>query len=79
MRYGDRLPFDGLTEDGAKHQADLINAYWRERGFEVNAKAHQGEFFAAARATIWCVRSEMLNGQPVAPKPELQPVRRIAA
>ncbi len=49
---------------GAATLKARIEAYWRERGFEVQVMLVDAPFAAALRAARVDVRSEMINGMP---------------
>lgn len=52
-----------MSEMEAADAADRINAYWRERGLWANARA---EFTIVRGIKSWGVRSDTINGRPVA-------------
>lgn len=52
---------DLLDKFGAGILADHINEYWRERGFTVRAERYE-----LPGSKAWGVRSDMMNGLPVA-------------
>tara|TARA_Y100000052_G_scaffold27585_1_gene36905 strand:+ start:28506 stop:28877 length:372 start_codon:yes stop_codon:yes gene_type:complete len=56
---------DWCTTDGARRLKDKIEAYWRERGFDVDIDLVEAGFIAAMRSGRTDVRSNMINGMPV--------------
>ena len=56
---------DWCTTDGARKLKDKIEAYWRERGYDVDIDLVEGGFIAAMRSGRTDVRSNMINGMPV--------------
>ena len=55
---------DWCTTDGAKKIKDKIEAYWRERGYDVDIDLVEAGFVAAMRSGRTDVRSDMINGMP---------------
>ena len=55
---------DYTDRAGAEKLKTRIEAYWRERGAEVQVTLVPAGFTAALRAARYDVRSEMLNGLP---------------
>lgn len=55
---------DWTNSAGAAALKAKIEAYWRERGYEVQVMLVDGPFSAALRATRVDVRSELINGLP---------------
>ncbi len=55
---------DWCTNDGASKLKDKIEAYWRERGYDVNINLVDAGFVAAMRSGRTDVRSNMVNGMP---------------
>jgi len=53
------------TKEGAAALKGRIEAYWRERGYEVVVKLVDAGFAAAMRSARIDVRSDMVNGLPV--------------
>jgi len=49
---------------GASALKERIEAYWRERGHEVEVHLVEAPFTPAVRAARFDVRSEMINGLP---------------
>lgn len=49
------------TRDGAIRLAAIIQAYWAEQGFEVDAKVEKADTEVNG---VYIVRSNMLNGLP---------------
>jgi hypothetical protein len=49
---------------GASELKARIEAYWRERGHEVQVMLVEGGFTAALRAGRMDVRSDLVNGMP---------------
>lgn len=60
-------PADWLTEDGAYRLAKVLRDYWRARGFAVATRVAVEESAASDNLRrVFCVRSDMTNGLPVA-------------
>lgn len=55
---------DWCDEDGAKRLREKINAYWSERGYEVDVDLVEAGFVPAMRSARTDVRSSMVNGMP---------------
>lgn len=55
---------DWCTNDGALKLKEKIEAYWRDRGFDVNIDLVEAGFIAAMRSGRTDVRSNMVNGMP---------------
>ena len=55
---------DWCTNDGAHKLKEKIEAYWRDRGYDVNIDLVEGGFIAAMRSGRTDVRSNMINGMP---------------
>lgn len=55
---------DWCTNDGARKIKEKIEAYWRERGFNVDIDLVDAGFVAAMRSGRTDVRSDMVNGMP---------------
>lgn len=55
---------DFLTEPGALLLKQKLEAYWRERGYEVRVWVQEMGFHAAVRAVRYDVRSNLINGAP---------------
>lgn len=55
---------DWTTPTGAATLKQRIEAYWRERGYEVQVMLVDGPFNPALRAARVDVRSELVNGLP---------------
>lgn len=55
---------DFCTNDGAKKLKEKIEAYWRERGYDVDIDLVDAGFVAAMRSGRTDVRSDMINGMP---------------
>jgi hypothetical protein len=55
---------DWCDEDGAKRLREKINAYWAERGYEVDVDLVEAGFVPAMRSARTDVRSNMVNGMP---------------
>lgn len=56
---------DWCTNDGARKLKDKIEAYWRDRGFDVGIDLVDAGFVPAMRSGRTDVRSDMINGMPV--------------
>lgn len=54
------------TSDRAGCQAvcDEINAHWRARGYDANARPVHRGFSIAMRGSYWAVVSDLVNGFP---------------
>jgi hypothetical protein len=68
---------DFCSRDGANALKAKIEAYWRERGQNVQVMLHNVGFHPAIRAARFDVRSDMINGMPRAagsPKRPAAPV-----
>lgn len=57
-------PSDWCTEDGAKRLKLKIEAFWRERGYDVDVALVEAGFLPAMRSARTDVRSDMVNGLP---------------
>lgn len=55
---------DHCSREGATELKKKIEAYWRDRGFDVMVVLHNVGFHAAIRAARYDVRSDMVNGLP---------------
>jgi len=55
---------DFCTREGALRLKERIEAYWKERGFDVSIELHEAGFMAAMRSARTDVRSNMINGMP---------------
>lgn len=55
---------DWCTTNGARKLKDKIEAYWRERGYDVDIDLVEAGFIAAMRSGRTDVRSNMVNGMP---------------
>lgn len=55
---------DWCTEEGARRLKQKIEAYWRERGYEVELSLVEAGFLPAMRSARTDVRSNMINGLP---------------
>ncbi len=55
---------DWCDKDGARELKDKIEAYWRERGHNVQVMLHNVGFHPAIRAARVDIRSDMQNGFP---------------
>ena len=55
---------DWCTTDGALKLKEKIEAYWRDRGYDVNIDLVEAGFIAAMRSGRTDVRSNMVNGMP---------------
>lgn len=72
---------DWCTGDGATRLKSKIEAYWRERGYDVDVKLIEAGFLPAMRSARTDVRSDMVNGLPRRLSPDNEPrvlVRRGA-
>lgn len=61
---------DWCTNDGAARLKEKIEAYWRERGYDVNVDLIDAGFVAAMRSGRTDVRSNMVNGMPTRRAPD---------
>jgi len=68
---------DLCTPDGARRLKERIEAYWRERGYDVNIDLVDAGFMPAMRSARTDVRSNMVNGMP-RPANDRGPERRTA-
>ena len=57
-------PADYTSRDGAMALKAKIEAYWAERGMNVQLALHNVGFHPAIRAARFDVRSDMINGLP---------------
>lgn len=57
-------PVEYTDRNGAEVLKSRIEAYWRERGHDVQVVLVQAAFTPALRAARYDVRSEMTNGLP---------------
>lgn len=55
---------DWCTNDGARKLKEKIEAYWKERGYDVDIDLVESGFVAAMRSGRTDVRSNMVNGMP---------------
>lgn len=55
---------DFCSRDGAHALKQKIEAYWSERGHNVQVMLHNVGFHPAIRAARFDVRSDMVNGMP---------------
>lgn len=55
---------DLCTPEGARRLKERIEAYWRERGYEVNVDLVDAGFMPAMRSARTDVRSNLVNGLP---------------
>jgi hypothetical protein len=55
---------DWCDDDGARRLREKINAYWTERGYEVDVDLIDAGFVPAMRSARTDVRSNMVNGMP---------------
>lgn len=69
---------DWCTTDGARRLKDKIEAYWRDRGFDVDIDLVEGGFIAAMRSGRTDVRSDMINGMPVRRERKTDDTARMA-
>ncbi len=68
---------DLCTPEGARRLKERIEAYWRERGYDVNIDLVDAGFMPAMRSARTDVRSNMVNGFP-RPANDRGPERRSA-
>ncbi len=61
---------DWCTGEGATRLKSKIEAYWRERGYDVDVKLIEAGFLPAMRSARTDVRSDMVNGLPRRSSPE---------
>lgn len=52
------------NKPGAEKLKAKIEAYWRERGYEVQVDLHDAGFHPVVRAARYDLRSTMVNGMP---------------
>lgn len=55
---------DLCTNEGASRLKDKIEAYWKERGFDINVKLVNAEFVPSMRSARTDIRSNLVNGMP---------------
>ena len=55
---------DFCTREGALRLKERIEAYWKERGYDVNIELTEAGFMPAMRSARTDVRSNMVNGMP---------------
>lgn len=55
---------DWCNEEGARRLQEKINAYWIERGYDVDVDLVDAGFVPAMRSARTDVRSNMVNGMP---------------
>ena len=58
---------DFCTRDGALRLKERIEAYWRDRGYDVNIELCEAGFMPAMRSARTDVRSNMVNGYKAMP------------
>lgn len=68
---------DFCTREGALRLKERIEAYWKERGYDVTIELHEAGFMPAMRSARTDVRSNMVNGLP-RPANDRGPERRTA-
>lgn len=59
---------DYCTKDGALRIKEKIEAYWAERGHDVQVNLVQGGFLPSMRSARTDVRSNLINGVPTRSK-----------
>ena len=57
---------DLADREGAIRLRDHLKAYWRERGYEIDADVIPMGFTPAMRSARWDVRTNLVNGRPPA-------------
>ncbi len=57
---------DYCTREGAERIKKKIEEYWSDRGRDVHVDLVQGGFLASMRSARTDIRSNMINGVPVA-------------
>lgn len=62
----DFMNADYCTREGAERIKQQIEDYWAERGRKVNINLVKGGFLASMRSARTDVRSNMVNGIPIA-------------
>lgn len=55
---------DLCTPEGARRLKQRIEAYWADRGYDVNIELVDAGFMPAMRSARTDVRSNMVNGMP---------------
>ncbi len=58
------MPGDWCTTEGARRLKDKIEAYWKERGYDVSVELVDAGFMPAMRSARTDVRSNLVNGLP---------------
>lgn len=63
ITYFNKKSDDGVSDDieTEKAQAAIVSKYWAERGYKVNVWT---EALALEKMTVYCVRTDMVNGLP---------------
>jgi len=71
------MPGDWCTCEGARRLKQKIEAYWTDRGYEVDIALVDAGFMPAMRSARTDVRSDMVNGMPrrISPSSERNQVR----
>ncbi len=70
---------DWCTNDGARKLKDKIEAYWRDRGYNVDIDLVDAGFVAAMRSGRTDVRSDMINGMPAKRERHTSAASRMSA
>lgn len=68
---------DWCSTEGASRLKSKIEAYWRERGYDVDVKLVDAGFLPAMRSARTDVRSDMVNGMPRRLSPETEQQRPV--
>lgn len=53
-----------MSQRGAERLKEKLEAYWRERGYDISVVLREATFHASIRSTRFDLRSDMLNGYP---------------
>lgn len=60
-----------MSQRGAERLKEKLEAYWRERGYDVAVVLREATFHASVRSTRFDLRSDMINGYPRRRTPDL--------
>lgn len=63
-KYRDAYEPDICDLEGAKSLAEKIKAYWRDRGFIIQAEAQFQGFNKSMRSGYYAIRSDLRNALP---------------
>ena len=54
-----------MTADGAAAIAKTIRQFWLDKGYDVKPRVEVDAYGIHKHITMWCVRTDMVNGMPV--------------